>query len=75
MKARTRFAARPEAKRREHRLEVGQEVELTLDALRGVSGVLLAFHGKDRCLVEVGILERGVLLNLPHQAVRSRFGP
>jgi hypothetical protein len=74
MKARTRFAARPVAKPREKRLEIGQEVELTLEVLAGVSGVLLAFCGPDRCLVEVGILERGVLVKLPQQAIRSRFG-
>jgi hypothetical protein len=70
-----RFAARPEAKLREHRPEIGQEVELMLDALSGVTGVLLAFREPDRCLVEVGGLAQGVLLNLPHRAVRRRFDP
>ena len=74
MKARTRFTARPEAKPQERHLEIGQEVELTLEALTGVGGVLLAFCGPDRCLVEVGILERGVLVKVPQQAIRSRFG-
>jgi hypothetical protein len=75
MKARTRFGARPAADSRDQRLEIGQEVEVTWGSLSGVSGVLLAFCGPDRCLVEMGILERGVLVNLPRQAVRSRFGP
>ena len=75
MKARTRFAARPAANPRDQHLEIGQEVEVTLDALSGVSGVLLAFCGPDRCLVEVGILERGVLVNLPRKVVHGRFGP
>jgi hypothetical protein len=74
MKARMRFAARPVARPRETHLEIGQEVELTLEALAGVSGVLLAFCAPDRCLVEVGIFERGVLMKLPQQAVRRRFG-
>lgn len=75
MKGRTRFAARRAGQPRETRLEIGQEVELTLEALPGVSGILLAFSDQDRCLVEVGIVERGVLLKLPRQAIRSRFEP
>jgi hypothetical protein len=72
VKRRKRFSARP--KPQEHCLEIGQEVELTLDALAGVSGVLLALCDQDRCLVEVKVIERGVLMKLSKQMIRSRFG-
>jgi hypothetical protein len=72
VKGRKRFAARPVP--REHSPEIGQEVEVTLDALAGVSGVLLALCDQDRCLVEVKVIERGVLIKLSQQMIRSRFG-
>jgi hypothetical protein len=65
-----RFPPRPEP--REDDLEIGQEVELTLEALAGVSGVLLAICDQDRCLVEMRFIERGVLIRLPQQMVCSR---
>jgi hypothetical protein len=72
VKRRKRFSARPEPQ--EHCLEIGQEVELTLDTFAGVSGVLLALCDQDRCLVEVQFIERGVLIRLSQQMIRSRFG-
>jgi len=55
-------------------LVVGQPVEIRRGLLKKLSGVLVGFGGRDKCLVELDGLQRGILLSIGSTSVRQRGG-
>jgi len=52
-------------------LQVGQAVEVQHGALAGISGVLIGFSSDQNCLIELNIVQRGVVLVIGRAAVTA----
>jgi hypothetical protein len=69
MEDRTRTLPHRESK---VQLRVGTPVEVTRGLLRGTSGVLTDFRDNDCCLIELNLVQAGVLLMIDRAAVEVR---
>jgi hypothetical protein len=50
---------------------VGQAVEVKRGMLAGISGVLIGFSSDQNCLIELDMVQRGVVLVINRAAVRA----
>ena len=53
------------------RFVVGQAVEVKQGVLAGISGVLIGFSSEHHCLIELNIVQRGVVLVIDRAAVKA----
>jgi transcription antitermination factor NusG len=54
------------------RFQVGQRVEVNRGPLAGLSGVLIGLRSGHRCLIELDVTPRGVVLLIDSAAVTKR---
>lgn len=71
MNGRTNVSQQAAAIGRGQGLQVGQIVEVKHGALAGISGVLIGFSSDNNCLIELPIVQQGVVLVIDRAAVKA----
>jgi len=71
MNDRTNASRQAAAIGRGQQLQVGQVIEVQRGALAGISGVLIGFSSDHNCLIELPIVQQGVMLVIDRAAVKA----